>query len=94
MDLLASDRIGWTFGAFRGLNYITGRPRGRMRAVNGAVHLGVAIPRPFPVRAFYGRPEMAEQVSVWGDTQACVDGLAAVVDAGARFLLLITNDAA
>jgi len=38
--------------------------------------------------AFYGRPEMAEQVSVWGDTQACVDGLAAVVAAGARVLLL------
>ena len=38
--------------------------------------------------AFYGRPEMAAQVSVWGDTQACVDGLAAVVAAGARFLLL------
>jgi probable F420-dependent oxidoreductase len=38
--------------------------------------------------AFYGRPEMAEQVSVWGDTQACVDGLADVVAAGARVLLL------
>ena len=38
--------------------------------------------------AFYGRPEMAEQVAVWGDTQACVDGLGAVVAAGARVLLL------
>jgi probable F420-dependent oxidoreductase len=38
--------------------------------------------------AFYGRPEMAEQVAVWGDTQACVDGLAEVVAAGARVLLL------
>jgi alkanesulfonate monooxygenase SsuD/methylene tetrahydromethanopterin reductase-like flavin-dependent oxidoreductase (luciferase family) len=38
--------------------------------------------------AFYGRPEMAEQVSVWGDTQACVDGLGDVVGAGARVLLL------
>ena len=37
---------------------------------------------------FYGRPEMAEQVSVWGDTQACLDGLGAVVAAGARVLLL------
>jgi hypothetical protein len=31
---------------------------------------------------------MADQVSVWGDTQACVDGLAEVVAAGARLLLL------
>ena len=38
--------------------------------------------------AFYGRPEMAEQVSVWGDTQACIDGLGEVVAAGARVLLL------
>ena len=38
--------------------------------------------------AFYGRPEMAEQVSVWGDTQACIDGLGDVVAAGARVLLL------
>ena len=38
--------------------------------------------------AFYGRPEMAAEVSVWGNTQACIDGLAAVVAAGARFLLL------
>jgi probable F420-dependent oxidoreductase len=38
--------------------------------------------------AFYGRPEMAEQVSVWGDTQACVDGLGDVIAAGARVLLL------
>lgn len=38
--------------------------------------------------AFYGRPEMAEQVSVWGDAQACVDALQAVIAAGARSLLL------
>ena len=38
--------------------------------------------------AFYGRPDMAEQVSVWGDEQACVDGLGEVIAAGARFLLL------
>jgi len=36
--------------------------------------------------AFYGRPELAERVSVWGDAHACVEGLAEVVDAGARFL--------
>jgi probable F420-dependent oxidoreductase len=38
--------------------------------------------------AFYGRPEMAEQVCVWGDLQACVDGLGEAVAAGARHLLL------
>ncbi|HTO10108.1 MAG TPA: LLM class flavin-dependent oxidoreductase [Candidatus Binatia bacterium] len=38
--------------------------------------------------AFYGRPELAEQVSVWGDADACVEGLRAVVAAGAGFLML------
>ena len=38
--------------------------------------------------AFYGRPELAEAVSVWGDADACVEGLRAVVDAGAGFILL------
>jgi probable F420-dependent oxidoreductase len=38
--------------------------------------------------AFYGRPELAEQVCVWGDLDECVAGLTAVVDAGARFLVL------
>jgi probable F420-dependent oxidoreductase len=38
--------------------------------------------------AFYGRPELAEQVSVWGDADACVEGLRAVLAAGAGFLLL------
>ena len=38
--------------------------------------------------AFYGRPEMAEQVSVWGSAQQCLDGLAAVVAGGARLLVL------
>ena len=38
--------------------------------------------------AFYGRPELAEQVSVWGDADACVEGLRAVVTAGAGFLML------
>jgi probable F420-dependent oxidoreductase len=37
--------------------------------------------------AFYGRPDMAAQVCVWGDAQACVDGLNEVIAAGARFLL-------
>ena len=39
-------------------------------------------------KAFYGRPELAADVSVWGDASECLDGLAAVVAAGARFLLL------
>jgi probable F420-dependent oxidoreductase len=38
--------------------------------------------------AFYRRPEMAEQVSVWGSVQECVDGLAEVVRAGARLVML------
>ncbi|MBI4638020.1 MAG: LLM class flavin-dependent oxidoreductase [Candidatus Rokubacteria bacterium] len=38
--------------------------------------------------AFYGRPELAEQVSVWGGAQQCLDGLREIVAAGARFLLL------
>ena len=38
--------------------------------------------------AFYGRPELAEQVSVWGDADACVEGLRAVMAAGATFLML------
>ena len=38
--------------------------------------------------AFYGRPELAEAVSVWGDADACVEGLRAVIAAGAGFLLL------
>ena len=38
--------------------------------------------------AFYGRPELAEQVSVWGDAETCVEGLRAVIAAGAGFLML------
>jgi len=38
--------------------------------------------------AFYGRPEMAEPVSVFGGPQECIDGLAEVVRAGAQLLLL------
>jgi probable F420-dependent oxidoreductase len=38
--------------------------------------------------AFYGRPEMAAKVSVWGDTQECIDRLAEVVAAGARLVML------
>jgi probable F420-dependent oxidoreductase len=38
--------------------------------------------------AFYGKPELAEQVSVWGDADACVEGLRAVIAAGAGFLML------
>jgi probable F420-dependent oxidoreductase len=38
--------------------------------------------------AFYGKPALAEDVSVWGDIDACVEGLRAVVAAGANFLML------
>jgi probable F420-dependent oxidoreductase len=38
--------------------------------------------------AFYGRRELAEEVSVWGPPDACVEGLRRVVDAGARLLIL------
>jgi len=38
--------------------------------------------------AFYGRPALAEEVAVWGDADACVEGLRAVRAAGAGFLLL------
>jgi probable F420-dependent oxidoreductase len=37
---------------------------------------------------FYGRPQMAEEVSVWGSRDDCLAGLKAVVAAGARLLLL------
>lgn len=37
---------------------------------------------------FYGRPQLAEEVSVWGDVDACVAGLRQVVEAGAGLLLL------
>jgi len=38
--------------------------------------------------AFYGKPELAERVSVWGDADACVEGLRGVIAAGAGFLML------
>ena len=38
--------------------------------------------------AFYGRPALAEDVCVWGDADACVEGLRDVVAAGAGFLML------
>ncbi|MFQ5896974.1 MAG: LLM class flavin-dependent oxidoreductase [Candidatus Methylomirabilia bacterium] len=38
--------------------------------------------------AFYGRPELAERVSVYGEPQECVDRLAELVAGGARFLIL------
>lgn len=38
--------------------------------------------------AFYGKPALAEEVAVAGDADACVEGLRAVVAAGAGFLLL------
>jgi hypothetical protein len=38
--------------------------------------------------AFYGRPELAAQVAVWGDVPACLEGLTAVLAGGARLLLL------
>jgi len=38
--------------------------------------------------AFYGRPALAEEVSVWGDVDTCVEGLRAVAAAGSGFLML------
>jgi probable F420-dependent oxidoreductase len=38
--------------------------------------------------SFYGKRELAAQVSVWGDESACLDGLAKITSAGARLLLL------
>jgi probable F420-dependent oxidoreductase len=38
--------------------------------------------------AFYGRPALAEEVSVWGDVDDCVEGLRAVAAAGSGFLML------
>lgn len=38
--------------------------------------------------AFYGKPELAAQVSVWGDVEMCVAGLRQVQEAGAEFLML------
>ncbi len=38
--------------------------------------------------AFYGRPELAAEVAVWGGVQECVDRLGDVIAAGARYLLL------
>jgi alkanesulfonate monooxygenase SsuD/methylene tetrahydromethanopterin reductase-like flavin-dependent oxidoreductase (luciferase family) len=39
-------------------------------------------------QAFYGRPQLAEEVSIWGDTQECLDRVGEVIAAGARFVLL------
>lgn len=38
--------------------------------------------------AFYGRPQMAPEVSVFGSVEECVDGLAQVRAAGARLIML------
>ena len=38
--------------------------------------------------AFYGRPELAAAVSVWGEPAECVDRLAEIVAGGAGFLML------
>ncbi len=38
--------------------------------------------------AFYGKPQMAEEVSVWGPAEECIDGLKQVGAAGARMLML------
>jgi probable F420-dependent oxidoreductase len=37
---------------------------------------------------FYGRPELAREVAVYGDVATCAEGLARVMAAGARLLLL------
>ena len=38
--------------------------------------------------AFYGRPQMAEEVCVWGPPEECVERLGDVAAAGARLLML------
>ncbi len=38
--------------------------------------------------AFYGKPELAAEVSVWGGVQECVDRLGEIVTAGVGFLML------
>jgi len=38
--------------------------------------------------AFYHRPQLAEEVSVWGSVEECAEGLRAVVAAGAGMLML------
>lgn len=39
-------------------------------------------------KAFYGRPEMADEVAVWGSPEECIVQLQEVVTAGARLLML------
>jgi probable F420-dependent oxidoreductase len=39
-------------------------------------------------KAFYGRPELAGEVSVWGEPQECVERLSELVAAGVGFLML------
>ena len=39
-------------------------------------------------KAFYDRPELASEVSVWGEPQECVERLSEIVAAGVRFLML------
>ena len=38
--------------------------------------------------AFYGKPELAAEVSVWGDPGECVDRLSEITAAGVGFLML------
>ena len=38
--------------------------------------------------ARYGDPDLASRVSVWGSASRCIDGLAAVLEAGAQMLML------
>ena len=38
--------------------------------------------------AFYGKPELAEQVCVWGSAAQCTEGLREIIAGGAQFLML------
>ena len=38
--------------------------------------------------AFYGRPQLAAEVSVWGSSDQCAEGLREVIAAGARVVML------
>ena len=37
---------------------------------------------------YYGKPEMASRVSIWGGRDECLDKLGVLVQAGAKHLLL------
>lgn len=78
----------------RGLLADAGRDPERM-AVGKRVYIAIDRDRDRARRrleewfgAFYGRPELATRVAVWGDVSECLEALGRVTAAGARLLLL------